>query len=169
MVEPNAKTPWGNHFAFLHVSIPPLTDASSSNPLEYVFRAQQIINDKKSSLAVYLTGQLLEILKKFRGPEAVAKYIHGTLKNSSMGITNLIGPKEKMSLANHPVIGLYFTVVGAPQSICIAIVSNMGVLRVAVGVEKGFIDAKKLKSCIEKAFQMMLEVVCQKIDQQSTE
>ncbi|KAJ0110990.1 hypothetical protein Patl1_03098 [Pistacia atlantica] len=168
MVEPNAKTPWGNHFAFLHVSIPPLTDASSSNPLEFVFRAQQIINDKKSSLAVYLTGQLLEILKKFRGPEAVAKYIHGTLKNSSMGITNLIGPKEKMSLANHPVKGLYFTVVGAPQSICIAIVSYMGVLRVAVGAEKGFIDAKKLKSCIEKAFQMMLEVVCQTIDQQST-
>lgn len=47
--------------------------------------------------------------------QAVAKYIHGTLKNSSMGITNLIGPVEKMSLANHPIRGLYFTVVGAPQ------------------------------------------------------
>lgn len=69
MATPNSKTAWGNHFAFLHVSIPPLTDASSSNPLEFVFRAQHIINDKKSSLAVYLTGQLLEIVKKFRGPE----------------------------------------------------------------------------------------------------
>ncbi|KAJ0111802.1 hypothetical protein Patl1_02275 [Pistacia atlantica] len=63
---------------------------------------QQIINDKKSSLSVYLTGQFLEILKKFRGPEAV---------------------------------------VGAPQSICIAIVNYMGEQRVAAVAEKHFIDA----------------------------
>lgn len=70
MVKPNAKTPWGNRFAFLHVSIPHLTDdATSSNPLEFVLKAQQIISAKKNSLAVYLTAQLLEILKKFRGPE----------------------------------------------------------------------------------------------------
>ncbi|KAJ0111805.1 hypothetical protein Patl1_02276 [Pistacia atlantica] len=79
MVKPNAKVPW-DHFSFLHVSIPTLTDASSTNPLEFVLRAQQIINGHKSSLAVYLTGQLLEIVKKFRGPEAVTKYIHATLE-----------------------------------------------------------------------------------------
>ncbi|KAJ0053132.1 hypothetical protein Pint_02274 [Pistacia integerrima] len=61
-----------------------------------------IINDKKSSLSVYLTGQFLEILKKFRGPEAV---------------------------------------VGAPQSICTAIVNYMGEQRVAAVAEKHFIDA----------------------------
>lgn len=40
-----------------------------------------------------------------------------TLKNSSMAITNLIGPVEQMSLADHPVKGIYFAVAGAPQEI----------------------------------------------------
>lgn len=69
MVKPNAKAPWGNHIAFLHASIPELTDSVSSNPLEFVLKAKLIMNYKKNSLAVYLTGQLLEILKKVRGPE----------------------------------------------------------------------------------------------------
>ena len=47
--------------------------------------------------------------------QAAARYIHGTLKNVSMGITNLMGPVEPMTLANHPVTGLYFMVVGAPH------------------------------------------------------
>lgn len=49
--------------------------------------------------------------------QAAARYIHATLKNSTVGITNLIGPTEKMALANRPVKGLYFTVVGSPQVI----------------------------------------------------
>lgn len=69
MVKPNAKTPWGNYIAFLHVPIPELTHARFANPLEFVLEAQQIINGKKNSLACYLTGGLLEILKKVRGPE----------------------------------------------------------------------------------------------------
>ncbi|KAJ0054383.1 hypothetical protein Pint_02264 [Pistacia integerrima] len=162
MVKPNAKAPWGNRFAFLHVSIPHLTaDATSSNPLEFVLKAQQIISAKKSSLAVYLTAQLLEILKKFKGPEAAAGFIHGTLKNTSMGISNLMGPVEQMALANHPVRGLYFTVVGVPQSLCITIVSYTGKLRVAVGAEKGFIDTPKFKCCVENAFQMILKAACE--------
>ena len=47
--------------------------------------------------------------------QAASGYVHGTLKNSSMAITNMVRPVEKMALANHPVKGLYFTVVGAPQ------------------------------------------------------
>lgn len=69
MVKPDAKSPWGNYFAFLHVSIPKLADDWSSNPLDFVVKARQIMNFKKNSLAVYLTGRVLEILKKFRGPE----------------------------------------------------------------------------------------------------
>ncbi|KAJ4729789.1 O-acyltransferase WSD1-like [Melia azedarach] len=156
MVKPDAKAPWGNYFAFLHVSIPELTYATFANPLEFVFKAQQIINRKKNSLAVYLTGRLLEIIKKFRSPEAASGYVYSTLKNSSMAITNMVGPVEKMALANHPIKGLYFIVAGAPQSLSLTIVSYMGKLRVTVVAEDGFIDSQKLKSCIENAFQMML-------------
>nr|KAJ0110549.1 hypothetical protein Patl1_02269 [Pistacia atlantica] len=72
-----------------------------------------------------------------------------------------MGPIEKMTLANRPVKGLYFTVAGAPQSLCVALLSYMGNLRVALGAERGFIDAQKLKNCIENAFQMIFKAACE--------
>ncbi|KAK6252919.1 hypothetical protein QUC31_014639 [Theobroma cacao] len=158
MVKPDADSPWGNQFGFLHVSLPELAStAESCNPLEFIWKAQKLIQRKRNSKAVFFTGQLLEGLRKYRGPEATAKYIHSTLKNSSMTISNLIGPVERMALADHPVKSLYFMVVGVPQSLTITMVSYMGKLTVAIGTEKDFVDPQKFKSSVENAFQMMLK------------
>ncbi|GMI79795.1 hypothetical protein like AT3G49190 [Hibiscus trionum] len=156
MVKPDAESAWGNQFGFLHVSLPELSSVESCHPLDFVWKAQKLIQRKRNSSAVFLTGQLLECLRKYTGPEATAKYIHNTLKNSSMTISNVIGPVERMALADHPVKGLYFMVVGVPQSLTITMVSYMGKLRVAVGTEKGYIDPTKFKSSVETAFGMIL-------------
>ncbi|KAL4204873.1 hypothetical protein AMTRI_Chr01g134380 [Amborella trichopoda] len=74
------------------------------------------------------------------------------LRNTSMAISNLIGPKEKMMMADHPVKTFYFMLAGAPQSLTITMVSYMGKLRVTVGVEKGFINPEVLTSCFQQAF-----------------
>ncbi|WCJ30797.1 O-acyltransferase (WSD1-like) family protein [Euphorbia peplus] len=161
MVKPKvAESKWGNQFAFLHVSMPELDDDSLSNPLNFIDKAQQIIKRKRTSLAVNFTGSLLDSLRKLRGPEVTAKYIHNTLKNSSMTISNVIGPVEQMALANHPVKGLYFMVVGVPQSLTITMMSYRGQLRIAVGAEKDFIDPEKFKTCIENAFEMIFNYSC---------
>ena len=67
--KPDSETPWGNRFGFLHVPIPNLKDPKSPNPIEFVQAAQEVMKKKKSSFGVYLTGRLLEIVKKLRGPE----------------------------------------------------------------------------------------------------
>ncbi|XWS68655.1 hypothetical protein CRYUN_Cryun04dG0109600 [Craigia yunnanensis] len=151
------QSPWGNKFGFLHISLPELTSAESCNPIEFVWKAQKLIQRKRNSRAVFLTGQLLEVLRKYTGPEATAKYIHSTLKNSSMTISNVIGPVERMALADHSIKSLYFMVVGGPQSLTITMISYMGKLKVAVGTEKDYIDPQKFNSCIENAFEMMLK------------
>ncbi|KAL4348289.1 hypothetical protein GQ457_17G005470 [Hibiscus cannabinus] len=157
MVETDADSAWGNQFGFLHVSLPELSSVESSHPLDFVWKAQKLIQRKRNSRAVFLTGQLLECLRKYTGPEATAKYIHSTLKNSSMTVSNVIGPVERMALADHPVRGLYFMVVGVPQSLTITMVSYMGKLRVAIGTEKGYIDPTKFESSVETAFGMILD------------
>ncbi|ONH96269.1 hypothetical protein PRUPE_7G117300 [Prunus persica] len=88
--------------------------------------------------------------------QTCGKYIHRTLKNSSMIISNLIGPAEQMSLANHPIKGFYFLVGDGPLSLEITIVSYVGKVRAAFNMEKGVIDPQKLKSCMENALQMIL-------------
>ncbi|KAK4281011.1 hypothetical protein QN277_012559 [Acacia crassicarpa] len=157
MLNAKAKGPWGNHFTFLHVPIPKLENGRISNPLGFIWEAHNIIKRKKQSSVVPLTGMLLDIESKIKGYEAVAKHIHGTLSRSSMVITNLIGPSQPMSLANHPVKGLYFTLAGGPESLVISIMSYMGVLRVALKTEKHFIDEHKLNSCIKCAFETTLK------------
>ncbi|CAI9787629.1 unnamed protein product [Fraxinus pennsylvanica] len=84
---------------------------------------------------------------------AVSRFIHGSLHNSSLAISNMMGPVEPMALANRPIKGLYFAVAGAPQSLSVTMVSYVGKLRICMGVEKGFIDPEKFKSCIENAFE----------------
>ena len=49
--------------------MPKFKDHRSSNLVEFVWTASKIIKKKKSSLGFYLTGRLLEIVKKLRGPE----------------------------------------------------------------------------------------------------
>ncbi|KAK4569000.1 hypothetical protein RGQ29_004415 [Quercus rubra] len=157
MLKPNSKVPWGNQFTFLHVPMPELKDHKSPNPLDFVLAASKIIKKKKSSLGVYLTGRVLEIVKKLRGPEAAARFVHGTLRNSSLAISNVIGPVEQVSLDNHPIKGLYFMVLGVPQNLNITIVSYMGNLRISAVMEKGFLDPQRFKSCVENAFEIILK------------
>ncbi|QHO09145.1 hypothetical protein HN51_067695 [Arachis hypogaea] len=157
MLNTKAKAPWGNKISFLHVPIPKLKQSRTSNPLEFIWEAHNMIKRKKQSLAVPLTGTLLEMEGKLRGQEAVAKHIYGTLSNSSAVISNLVGPLQQMALANHPVKGLYFTLAGGPESLVISIMSYMGVLRVTFKTEKDFIDEQKLKSCMQSAFERILK------------
>ncbi|KAG5095916.1 hypothetical protein JHK84_051504 [Glycine max] len=157
MLNNKAKGPWGNKISFLHVPIPKLNQNKMSNPLDFIWDSHNIIKRKKQSLAVALTGILLDTESKFRGQEAVAKHLRGTVTKSSAVISSLVGPMQQMSLANHPVKGLYFTLAGGPESLAISIMSYVGVLRVTLKTEKDFIDEEKLKSCIQSAFQMILE------------
>ncbi|PSR89761.1 O-acyltransferase [Actinidia chinensis var. chinensis] len=157
MLKSNADKKWGNQFAFLHISIPELGHSESSNPVCFVFKAKEMIKRMRNSTVVSLTAKVLEAMRKYRGPEATARYIHSTLKNSSMAISNMIGPTEQMAVANHPFAGMYFMVVGGPQSLTITVMSYAGKLRVAIGTEKGHIDSNKFKSCIQNAFDMMFK------------
>ncbi|XWS68653.1 hypothetical protein CRYUN_Cryun04dG0109400 [Craigia yunnanensis] len=76
MVKPDAESPWGNQFGFLHVSLPELTSAETCNPIEFVWKAQKLIQRKRNSRAVFLTGQLLEGLRKYTGPEVYIFFLH---------------------------------------------------------------------------------------------
>ncbi|KAG6407056.1 hypothetical protein SASPL_130038 [Salvia splendens] len=155
MIKPKSDSPWGNRFAFLQVPMPKLTRDELLDPLGFVKKAHRIIKRQKNSAAVYLTGQLLRFITMVKGHEATARHIHTTLKNTSMAISNLVGPVEQVALANHTSKGLYFVVAGPPQSLSITMVSYMGKLRIALTAEKGFIDQNKLKSCIEYALEVI--------------
>ncbi|XP_062017804.1 wax ester synthase/diacylglycerol acyltransferase 11-like [Rosa rugosa] len=155
LIETNKS--WGNRFVFLQVSVPKSSEVSK--PLDFVWEAHNIIKRQRKSSAWYFTTRLWDILKKFRGAEAASKYIYNTLKNTSITITNMIGPLEQMSLVNHPIEGIYFIVTGSPQCLSVTAMSYMGKLRIALVAEKDFIDTNVLQACMKDAFRLICEAV----------
>ncbi|XP_019159173.1 PREDICTED: O-acyltransferase WSD1-like [Ipomoea nil] len=161
MIKPNAEMPWGNRITFLPFAIPKLQapgDGDSSNPLRFIYNAHRMVKRQRNSASVYLTGQFLEFSRKLRGPEATAQYLHRMLKNTSITMTNIIGPVEETSLSNYPVKDMYFVVSGVSQSLLVTMLSYAGKLRLTICSEKDFIDVKKLKSCIEYAFDEIFKL-----------
>lgn len=157
MTQSGSKAPWGNHFAFLHVSVPKRIDPEEANPLNSIRQAKTIIKAKRNSLGIFLTAGLLDLIRKIRGPEASSEYLYKTLTNTSLAISNLIGPMEQVQIAGHPCKSFYFMMARAPQSLTITVVSYMGMVKVAIGAEKDFINSKLLVSCMEKAFERIFE------------
>ncbi|CAN1351392.1 Wax ester synthase/diacylglycerol acyltransferase 4 [Linum perenne] len=168
MMKPDTESPWGNRFAFLHITLPklmvPRDDAGCDKlaamqlrSVEFLKTARTIIQKKRSSIAVHLNAKILDLYWKLKGSEAAATYVYLAVKNTSMAITNMIGPTEKMTLADHHVKGIYFLIAGNPQNLTVTMVSYMGQMRVTIGAEKGFIDPNKLKSCIQSAFDLLRE------------
>ncbi|KAG9450974.1 hypothetical protein H6P81_010939 [Aristolochia fimbriata] len=149
---------WGNNFTFIQVSIPSCENVDEVNPLIFISKASAIIKKKRNSLEVFIIGILLKTLRKIRGYEAVSRYIYETLQNTTLTITNLIGPKEKIQIGNHPVKNFYFFVTGAPQSLGTMVVSYMGKLTIALILEEGFVDSQLLVSCINDAFERIYQV-----------
>eukprot|EP01018_Ginkgo_biloba_P010243 Gb_13461 [translate_table: standard] len=150
MMKTNTQMPWGNHFGFLHVPIPV---GKFENPLDFVRRAKRSLNRKKMSLEVFVTGRLLCYLAKFKGAKASAKYVYNTLANSTLVISHLIGPSEKMAMEGNPVKSFFFWVTGSPNTLVVTIVSYMGSVRVQVMGAKGYIDADILSTCFREAFE----------------
>ncbi|KAF6162528.1 hypothetical protein GIB67_003074 [Kingdonia uniflora] len=109
------KDLWGNHFSFIHLSVPSQNYGKKIDPLQYIFKAQKVVKRNRNSIGIYLNGILLQLVGKLGGFEAISKYVHSTLRNSSMCISNIVGPVEKMTLAEHPVNNIYFFVTGSPQ------------------------------------------------------
>lgn len=66
----NSKAKWGNYFAFVHVPMPKCDKKDGKiKPLDFVLKAKKIIKSKRSSFGVHLSGALLEMIRKLKGPE----------------------------------------------------------------------------------------------------
>ncbi|KAH7533360.1 hypothetical protein FEM48_Zijuj04G0122600 [Ziziphus jujuba var. spinosa] len=153
----NAKTnkAWGNRFAFLHVEIPKLSRVS--NPLDFIFHSKKEINRKRSPLAVFLNTKLWGVVDKLKGPEAAARFVHSTVRNASMTISNMIGPLDQLALGDYPLSGIYFASAGLPEDLGITVISYMEKIRVVLKMRKEHMDPKKLKSCVENAFEIVFK------------
>ncbi|KAJ4965603.1 hypothetical protein NE237_017452 [Protea cynaroides] len=148
---------WGNQFGLLIISLPLFSDSKNVSPLEFIIQAKKEMRKKMNLASIHFSAILMNILKNIMGSKAVAGLMYSTGKNTSLGISNIIGPMQKVALADNPLNGFYFTVGGVPQSLNFTVMSYMGKLRVITISQKGFIDSELLISCMKEAYGNILE------------
>uniref|UniRef100_A0A803M673 O-acyltransferase WSD1 C-terminal domain-containing protein n=1 Tax=Chenopodium quinoa TaxID=63459 RepID=A0A803M673_CHEQI len=149
---------WGNRIANIEVPLPNLEDDDLTKPLQFIKKAHKIIKRKRNGLfGLYLMDGLLKVVRTFGGLQAAARTFERKWKNCSFAITNMIGPTEQVSFANHPVNGFYFVPTGIDLSLVVSVLSYMENLRLGFVIENGFIDHQRLIACVEKAFQLIYE------------
>ncbi|KAF9603883.1 hypothetical protein IFM89_038164 [Coptis chinensis] len=151
---------WGNRVAFLHAPIPNITGEEKIDPLYFINKGKEVMDRKKNSLFTFLTNPIINVLRCLKGPKGVADYVHSNFKNTTTTVTSLIGPKEKLALAGHPISSSYFIVAGIPQSLVFTVASCMGQLRLVATTQKNFIDSQPFAACMREAFENIFDAAC---------
>ncbi|XP_059068923.1 wax ester synthase/diacylglycerol acyltransferase 2-like [Cryptomeria japonica] len=150
MLKLNSRAPWGNRIGMLQI---PMPVANAESPLDFVRRAKQIIDRKKMSLEVFLTRRLLSYL----GRRASARGMYNTLANTTLALSNMIGPTDKIAINQIPVKSISFSVSGIPQTLLLTVVSYMGSVRLEVIGTKGYVNSATLAKCFTECFEEMKE------------
>ncbi|RZC86192.1 hypothetical protein C5167_007377 [Papaver somniferum] len=149
---------WGNHTRLLFTPLPTSRNLEEVNPLDFIFKAKDIMDRKKKSMIFYLIDSLfLKAAMWAKGQKGLDGLLYSSFKNTSTFISSVIGPKEQMAIMNHPVSSFYYFMSGIPQSITFTSVSCMEQLKLVVTMEKGFIDSELFISCMDEAFENIFQ------------
>ncbi|XP_021765365.1 O-acyltransferase WSD1-like [Chenopodium quinoa] len=149
---------WGNRISVIELSLPKYKEEDLKNPLNFIMKVQKLMKRKRKSIgAIYLTAWTLDAIKIFGGFKAAARAFEKSWKNSTFAITNLIGPTQHASIADHPIKGFYFVPTRLNLSLTVSVMSYMDNLRIGLVVENGFIDHQRLITCMENAYQLILQ------------
>lgn len=150
MLKPETQVPWGNHFGFLHVRLPIM--GKVKNPMDFVRRSKRTIDRHKMSLGVFINAGILRCLAWLKGPQAISRCLYNNITNTTMAVSNMIGPLEKIAMDGNPIKSFSFFVTGAPQSLSVFFVSYMGTVKLEVMAQKAYIDANILCQCFTDAY-----------------
>jgi len=98
MNRPNTKAPWGNHFAFLHVSVSTCSEPENAGPLDSIRRAKKIIKAKRNSLGIYLNAGVLELIRISKGTEVCCTVRLSIFKKSMIFFSFLLLFKKQFEI-----------------------------------------------------------------------
>ncbi|CAM8926655.1 unnamed protein product [Rhodiola kirilowii] len=147
---------WGNRFGMLILPMTYHKSGSSSNPLDYVKRAKAMIDWKKNSLEPHLSYCLGHLVMKTFGTKFASLLNYRILCNTTFTITNVVGPKEEITMAGKKITNMRVTSSSLPHALTMHMLSYAGKAEMQIMVAKDLIpDPQDLAKCFEDALQEM--------------
>ncbi|XP_021729184.1 O-acyltransferase WSD1-like [Chenopodium quinoa] len=140
--DPNTKKwEWGN--AIGHIFLP-FHIALREDPLDYILSAKATIGKKKHSLEAIVTYICAEYFLKFLGLGVAAAITYRVLSNTTLYLSNMVGPMEEISFYGHPMTFLAPSVYGHPQALTINFQSYMDKMTLVIAVDQNVIPEPQL-------------------------
>ncbi|KAJ8763593.1 hypothetical protein K2173_002476 [Erythroxylum novogranatense] len=156
LMKNNSSSRWGNRFGILQ--LPVYYHNGGVDPLQYVKRAKKMIDRKKSSLEAHFSYSVGYLIMSLLGPKAASCLNYRVICNTSFTISNLVGPKEEITVGDNPVTFLRVNTSTIPHALTTHMVSYAGRADMQILVAKDIIpDPEFLAKCFEGALLEMKE------------
>ncbi|XP_073030527.1 wax ester synthase/diacylglycerol acyltransferase 11-like isoform X1 [Primulina eburnea] len=151
-----SRPQWGNKFGIL--LLPVYYHKDRSNPLQFVKRAKAMIDQKKLSFEAPCSYRIGNLIMSLFGPKVAGILNYRIICNTTFTISNVVGPREEITLGGNPVKHIRATSSSLPHAITLHMVSYAGVADLQILVAKDIIPQPKLLAkCFEDALHQMKE------------
>ncbi|KAF5812398.1 putative O-acyltransferase, WSD1, O-acyltransferase WSD1 [Helianthus annuus] len=155
-----AGTGWGNKIGI--ILLPVYYHRNGSDPLQYLKRAKTMLDRKKLSLEAVLSHQIGHFVMKFFGAKVASMLNYRVVCNTSFTISNVVGPREDITIAGIPVTYMRTTSSALSHAITMHMLSYSGKADMQILVAKDLIpDPENLAKCFEDALLEMKEASLQ--------
>ncbi|KAL8553354.1 hypothetical protein ACS0TY_001871 [Phlomoides rotata] len=141
---------WGNKFGML--LLPVYYHREGSDPIRFVKRAKDMIDKKKLSLEAPFSYGVGKLVMSLFGAKLAGVCNYRILCNTTFTISNVIGPREEITMAGNHVKHIRVTSSSLPHAITMHMVSYGSAADLQILVAKEVIpDPKVLAKCFEDA------------------
>uniref|UniRef100_A0A7N0UK43 Diacylglycerol O-acyltransferase n=1 Tax=Kalanchoe fedtschenkoi TaxID=63787 RepID=A0A7N0UK43_KALFE len=122
MINKDSLARWGNQVGY--VIYPFKIMLRDNNPLDYVYRAQTMMNRKKASMESYFSYHIGRFLLNAFGFKVVNSFHVASLPvKPTMWFSNMMGPQEEISIFGYPVAYLGCSCFGQTVALMIHVMS----------------------------------------------
>ncbi|KAG5404494.1 hypothetical protein IGI04_010613 [Brassica rapa subsp. trilocularis] len=132
MMEKGSKCRWGN---FVGIVIFPLWVRGEDDPLEYVRKAKSTMDMKRISMEALILYGLVKCIMKIFGDKAAENIVKRVFGHTTLTFSSVMGPKEEVSLFDHPMSYVTATASGGPQALIIHFVSYVDKIIINLAVD----------------------------------
>ncbi|KAL9238324.1 hypothetical protein vseg_012759 [Gypsophila vaccaria] len=148
---------WGNKMGLV---LQPIY-CNEAHPLAHVRLMKAIMDQKKQSYEAQISYLSLKLITSYLGPKVASWCSNRILCNTTMLISNIIGPSKELAIGDNPVTFLRANISSQPHAMTVHMVSYGENMDVQVMVARDIIhDPKFLAECFQESLIEIKKCIC---------
>ncbi|PKA61227.1 O-acyltransferase WSD1 [Apostasia shenzhenica] len=133
MMKKGSGAEWGNRIGYILLPLPVM---KCDDPLEYVRKGEAIAERKKNSWGAKFIYTSCSLIVKTLGLKAAILPFYKAVSNTTLAMSNLVGPTEEVGFCGSPLVYIATSVYGHPQALTVHFQSYMNKMEVVLAADE---------------------------------